>query len=107
MPLRSVSLTAAPFIQYDVPTNGGTTIVSPIASVVVINPAGTLLSLTVTLPALAADNKRIRISSSQILTSVTLGAGAATIVGSITALVLGGFCEYIFKLSNTTWYRIG
>ncbi len=81
-------------------------------------PAGTIAAMTVTLPPAASvgghpalvEGQRWGICSSQTITALTLTAGAGTtIVGTPTAITVsttGSECyQFIYRLSNTTWYR--
>lgn len=75
--------------------------------VLIINPAGTLATGTITMPAAPVDGMTVRFSSSQIITALTVSANSGqSIVGAVTALVLGGSAQYLYRQSNTTWYRI-
>lgn len=91
--------------QYATPTTGTTVSINSTARTLIVDPAGTLLALTVNLPSSPADGKIITIGSSQAITTLTLGGG--TIVGTLTSFSAGSFATYLYKLSNTTWYRIG
>ena len=73
----------------------------------VINPAGTLATGTILMPALPVDGMTIRFSSSQVITAVLVAPNAGqSIVGAVTALVAGGSAQYLYRLANATWYRI-
>jgi hypothetical protein len=72
----------------------------------VINPAGTLATGTITMPAAPADGMVITFSSSQIITALTVSANSGqSIVSAVTTLAAGGGAKYIYCLANTTWYR--
>ncbi len=101
--------------QYSVPLTGGTVVVTDgdddDADVhLFLTPAGTLSTLTITLPAVAGlrDKQEVLVSSSQIVTTLTVGAnGASSIVGGPTAFTAGGFFTLKYDLITTTWNRIG
>lgn len=93
--------------QYAVPTAGQTISANNATQQLLLEPAGTLATLTVNLPASPIDGQICSITSSQIITALTLGAGANSIVAAITALVLGGTATYIYRASNTSWYKCG
>lgn len=93
---------------YNVPTAGGTVTIpafdGPIQHVL-LEPAGTLATLTITLPA-AADGQTVVIGSSQIVTVLTLTSAAGSILGAITALsanVLG--THYTWSATSSKWFR--
>lgn len=71
-----------------------------------INPAGTLATLTVVLPSGSGmvDGKEISIASSQIVTALTV---TGTIVGTLTALAVGGFARFAYSVTSSKWFRTG
>ncbi len=72
----------------------------------VMNPAGTLAAGTITMPASPADGMTIRFSTSQAITALVVAANTGqSIVSAVTTLAAGGGAVYIYRLSNTTWYR--
>jgi hypothetical protein len=72
----------------------------------ILNPAGTLATGTITMPANPSDGMTISFSSSQIITLLTVSANTGqSIVSAVTSLALGGGAVYIYRLANTTWYR--
>ena len=75
-----------------------------------LTPAGTIATLTVKLPlnTLLRDKQVILVSSSQIVTTLTVDAnGASSVVGTPTAMTVGGFFKLKYDLITTTWYRVG
>ena len=92
-------------IQYSAPITGATVAISAPNTSLLIEPAGTLASLTVNFPSSPADSDEIRFSSTQIVTALTLANG--TIVGPIVSLAVGSFAQYVYRSVNTSWYRIG
>jgi hypothetical protein len=74
-------------------------------SILLITNSG--LTATITMPPAPVDGQRIRFAVSG--NSVTLAVGGATIVlPSFGGLVTDGASfEYVYRLSNTTWYKIG
>lgn len=96
-----------------VPLTGGTVVVPSTASMVLLRPAGTLATLTVTLPAAAGlvDGQTIEIGSSQTVTALTVNAGAgATVSNAPTALTVSATASYGYKFvwlaATSTWYRL-
>lgn len=74
--------------------------------VLIIEPAGTLATGTVTMPASPSDGMTVRFSSSQIITALTVSANTGqSIVSAVTTLAAGGGAAYLYRLANTTWYR--
>lgn len=102
----TLSTRLIPQVQYSAPTTGSTvTVNSNGHSVLFINPAGTILALTITLPSSPADGDRITLGSSQVVTGLTMNGG--TIIGALTALAVATFATYCFSSSASSWFRIG
>jgi hypothetical protein len=73
--------------------------------ILVINPAGTLATGTITMPAAPADGMTITFSSTQTITALTVNANTGqSIVSAPTVLPARQAGAYIYRLSNTTWY---
>ena len=74
---------------------------------VVFTPAATLATGTVTMPLAPSDGMTVTISSSQIITALTVSANTGqSIINAITTILAGGTASYIYRLSNTTWYKV-
>jgi hypothetical protein len=74
----------------------------------VLVPAGTLATGTVTFPNNVLDGKTFTLSSTQTITALTLTPNTGqTINGSLTTLSANGFATWLFDSSNNNWYRIG
>lgn len=83
------------------PTTGGTvTLINNQYNI--INPAGALLALTVTLPSSPANNDCVFIKFTQNVTTVTYGNG--TVVDGITAPTAGGLTVLTYDSGTTSWY---
>lgn len=92
--------------DYQTPTTGFSYTFAAGTQVLVMNPAGTLATGTITMPASPVDGMTIRFSSSQIITALTVSANTGqSIVSAVTTLTAGGGAAYIYRLANTTWYR--
>lgn len=90
-----------------VPTTGFTITIADNVSDLILNPAGTLATGTITMPANPIDGQKIRISSSQVQTALTLSPNSGqSIKNAPTALAAAGVgVGYIYQLSATTWFR--
>ncbi len=96
---------AKPGSAVAVPLTGATVAMSAGEAFQIIDPAGTLAALTVTLPPSPVDGQIAGFSTSQELTALTLTApGGATVAGAPTTLLLGGATRFIYRAANTTWY---
>lgn len=95
-------------LQYSAPTTGQSITISAGNTALILEPAGTLATLTVTLPIAPGDGWLVKVSSTAIITALTLSAGAGdTIVNAITTLAAAGFAEYVYRASTLKWYRVG
>jgi len=73
--------------------------------VLVINPAGTLATGTVTMPAAPADGMTITVESTQQVTAITVNANTGqSIVGAAVQLIPNQPLSWVYRLANTTWY---
>ncbi len=95
-------------LQYSAPATGATVTVSAATENLLLKPAGTIATLTVTLPVTPNAGHTVSLMSSQIVTALTVDPGAASIVGAaLTALTAGGFARYSYRVADTSWYRVG
>lgn len=92
--------------QYEIPLTGATITMGALISTLLINPAGTLASLTVNLPA-AKDGQRATICSNKVITAFTLAAVGTTLLNPITTLTAGGSAVYQYFESSTLWFKVG
>ena len=92
--------------DYQVLTTGFTYTFAAGTTTLIANPAGTLAAGTITMPAAPADGMAITFNSTQIITAlIVLGNAGQSIVNAVTTLAAGGGAKYIYRLTNTTWYR--
>jgi len=93
--------------DYQTPTTGFSYTFAAGTQVLVMNPAGTLATGTITMPASPSDGMTITFSSSQQITALTLnGNTGQSVVSAVTFLPAKGAVAYIYRLANTTWYPI-
>lgn len=104
---------AAPNVatQFSTPGSGANIVVASgnTSTWLNISPAGTLASLTVTLPLNTStlDGSEVLISTTQQITTLSIGLNGATAVSGAPAnLGAGGFCRLRFYQPMNTWYRI-
>jgi len=90
--------------DYQVLTTGFTYTFAAGTTVLVINPAGTLATGTITFPAAPVDGMTVTFSSTQTITALTLSGNSKTIVSAATILPANQATTYVYRLSNTTWY---
>lgn len=95
-----------PVLQYATPTTGQTvTVGANKYTRLLINPAGTLLALTVALPGSPANGDIVQLGASQIVTGLTISGG--TVIGALTSLAVASFATYCFSFTASKWFRIG
>ena len=72
--------------------------------VLVINPAGTLATGTITMPAAPSDGMTITVESTQQVTALTMSGNGGTVVGAAVQLIPNQPLSWVYRTSNTTWY---
>lgn len=91
--------------DYQTPTTGFSYTFAAGTTVLVMNPAGTLATGTITMPAAPVDGMTISFSSTQAITALTVaGNTGQSIVGNPSTMNAGGAATFVYRLSNTTWY---
>lgn len=94
-------------MQYVAPVTGFGIVIGNTVLTVVLDPAGTLASGSVTFPALPLDGQTLRIATTQSITALTLVAGSGqTIKNPVTALAAGTAVVYLYRGAAQTWYRV-
>lgn len=102
----TISVRLIPVKQYVTPTTGSTVTVNSNGCVRLrINPAGSLLALTVTLPSSPQDGDMTEIASTQVITGLTMSVG--TIIGPLTTMAVGTFAKYEYNSDSSQWFRVG
>lgn len=93
--------------QYSVAANAATTTANINISRVIFDPAATIATHTVTLPAGAVDGQIISVHSTAQITSLTVNSATGTVKpSSAFQLNAGTGVEYFWHASATTWYKI-
>lgn len=111
-------LLGAGAVNYQTPLTGATVTANFNESTMLVDPAGTIATLTVVMPGPVAslrDGQTWRLTSSQTVTALTLTPATGTTIGgnaastptAITPSATGstGY-EFIYKASNAKWYRV-
>lgn len=106
MATKTIDERLIPAVQYTTPTTGSTVTVNSSGHVrLLINPAGSLLALTITLPSGPSDGDRVDIGSTQAVTTLTMNGG--TIVGPLSTMAIATFASYVYSATAASWFRIG
>jgi hypothetical protein len=112
VPFTSVGL--GPYV-YNAPLTGATITMTAQQRRLIIDPAGTISTLTVVMPAASTlvDGQLFNLCTTQIVSTLTVTAGSGTTVNSApTALLVpvttgGASCVgWLYRTANTTWYRV-
>jgi hypothetical protein len=93
--------------DYQAPTTGFSYTFAAGTQVLVLNPAGTLATGTITMPAAPVDGMTITFSSSQQITALTMAGNGATLVGAVNSLGAEQAVSYVYRATGTTWYPLG
>lgn len=98
------------------PTTGFSITIGANVQYLVLNPAGTLATGTITMPVSPVDGFIVTVSSSKVITALTVSPNTGqTLQNAPTTLQLlvntpgaisGYSFSYIYSTSTTTWYRI-
>jgi hypothetical protein len=103
---QQISDRLIPIKQYSTPTTGSTVSVNANGYVCLfLNPAGSLVALTVSLPSSPTDGDVVEIHSSQAITTLTMSNG--TIIGALTTMAIAAFAKYRYYSDTTSWARVG
>ncbi len=93
--------------EYSVPTTGFSTTIANTTGIFTINPAGTLASGTITMPATPVDKQKVVINSTQVVTALTHNPNSGqTLKGALTTISANGAAAWVYRSADTTWYRI-
>jgi hypothetical protein len=91
--------------DYQVLTTGFTYTFAAGTTTLVINPAGTLATGTITMPAAPVDGMVITITSTQQITALTLNGNTGQTVNNTTTFIAAASATaYVYRASSTTWF---
>jgi hypothetical protein len=93
--------------DYQIPTTGFSYTFAAGTTTLIMNPAGTLATGTIIMPAAPADGMTITFSSYQQITALTLnGNTGQTVVSKVLTLPANQATTYVYRLAATTWYPL-
>lgn len=113
--LFPISILGSGPYQYNAPLTGASLTLTAKQRRLILEPAGTIATLEVAFPTAAtlSDNQLMGLCTTQIVTALTLTAGSGTtILNKPTALLVpvttgaGSCVEWVYRQSNTSWYRV-
>lgn len=89
------------------PITGGNIILNALRHTTIVAPAGSLATLTVTMPD-AGDGTELRVSFTQTVTTLTMTPkSGVTLYGALASAGAGTFAQYLYVEATTSWYRVG
>lgn len=91
-------------VQYEVPLAAETVTVGQ-TSHLILNPAGTLATLTIEFPASPKDGQLFNVTSSQIVTALTV-TGASFADAAPTDLAVFTPLQYIYSADSDSWWAV-
>ena len=96
----------APSYQYAAPTAGSTVTAAPVGAShsIIMEPSGTLATLTIAIPAAARDGQVLKLASSASVTALTISGG--TLVPTISALTANVPARLQYVAQTGKWYII-
>lgn len=89
-----------------VPTTGFSITIANNTSTLILNPAGTLSTGTVALPTTPIDGQEVRVTSTQIISTLTVTSSQTILNAPTTIATAGSGFDYIYHLATTTWFRL-
>ena len=93
--------------QYSTPIAGATVTTNNGVAYLILEPAATLATLTITLPSAPTDGQSLRIASTKAITTLTInGAVGQTIKNTATTVAAGGSIGFLYRSSNASWYKV-
>jgi len=93
-------------IEYVTPTTGFSNTIANNTTYYVIEPAGTLATGTITMPASPTNGQVLTILSTKAITALTHNPNTGkTLLGALTTIAADGNASWIYRSANTTWYR--
>lgn len=91
--------------SYQTPSTGFTITMGNAVYHLVLDPAGTLTTGTITMCAAPVDGQMVDIKISQIITTLTVAGNSGQLVkGNPTSAAVGSSFTGIYRATNTTWY---
>ena len=91
--------------DYQTPTTGFSYTFAAGTQTLIANPAGTLATGTITMPAAPADGMVITVQSTQQITALTIqGNTGQSLVGGAITMRANQPESFVYRLTNTTWY---
>jgi hypothetical protein len=99
-------LNGNPNYSVQVPINGFSITIDNSVSVLIVNPAGSLSTGTITMAAIPMDGMVATIASTNTVTTLTHSPNTGqTLKNALTTLASGTTAKWTYQLSSKTWFR--
>lgn len=93
-------------VQYETPLTGTTVTVADNMRTLIVDPAGTIATLTINMPANPTDKQRVSICFDAVVTTLTMAATGFTLKNALTASTAASFATWEFRAADLTWWRV-
>jgi hypothetical protein len=94
--------------QFAAPSATGFTVAIAIGDTwLILTPVAGYAAGTITLPANPLDGERVRVNSTQAVTTLTVGGNGRTVTGAPTTLAANAFFTMAYSATLNAWYRVG
>jgi hypothetical protein len=102
-----IRITPVNLYSYQVPVNGFSITAAQGVTSLILNPAGTLATGTITFPSSPIDGQILSIATTQIITTLTLvPAAGQTIYGTVTTMAANSHDAWQYVASVHSWFRV-
>lgn len=92
-------------MQYVVSANGATVQCNNTTTLLLLNRAGTIATLTVVLPLAPVDGQRLTVAAGAAIT--ILNITGATIKGTMATMALNSYARFAYSVDAGFWFRAG
>lgn len=96
--------------QYSTPATGANVKATPVNTGekvwLLLTPAATLATLTITLLDSPVDQQEVNVTTTQTITALTVAGNGKTVLGAPTTLSANGFFTLRYDAVNQTYYRV-
>ena len=93
--------------EYVTPTTGFNNTIADSTTNYIVEPSCTLATGTILMPASPVNGQKVTIASTAVITALTHSPNTGqTLKGALTTIAANGFGTWIYRSTNTTWYRV-
>jgi len=92
-------------VQRAIPVTGATVAIGNNTTGLILEPAGTLATLTITLPTAPRDGQLLFISTIATITTLTVSGGAIGANQSPSTLTAGDSIRFVYQATGSKWFK--